>query len=1073
MEDKKPAFHLDDFFAFRIPLLPYRDWETWSEGLRAAPAQAGPDGFRQAYAFDMELLRSRLRLWAARPEVREALFVASPDLVDSLPRWAETPDSEGGRRTERALVRYLARMCNRPTPFGLFAAHGTGHLGPETRLSIAPRVSWNRHSRLDMGYVDQFVAVLEQDRGLRGALSFRPNSSLYTAGGQIRWVRSWIEAGGRRFELMGARMDDPLRALLEAARDGIGLTGLTDLLWDGELAQEEIHGYLHAVIDRQILVSDLQPPATGKEPLKGLAAQLDRTPSSQAMATSLSHVARLLEDLDSRGLGQPPEAYRALRSALPHADSGPFGSRPWQVDLFHPPDSFALGHSLQAEIMAAVTCLRRFGFRRPFDPLGPFKAAFTRRYEDHWPPLLEALDPESGIGLDGTGGDVALGVPLLEGLEGKSLEAAEESGESAFTALEAHLLKRIQALESSIPPCLDLQEADMKALNREPAVPLPDSFSLMVELAGRSVEALDSGDGWILVHAGGGPSAARMLGRFCHGDPDLASKVRSHLKREEGLRPGALFAEIAHLGEGRMGNVLARPVLRDYEIPCLGRSGAEPDRWLPLEDLHVGLRGERLVLWSRKHDREVLPRLASAAAYQDRGNEIYRFLGLLQDQGVQNFLGFSWGRLETEPCLPRLTCGRMVFARAQWRLETADLDPIRRAYDAQGRFLAFQELRQGRRLPRRLVLADSDQELPVDLDNPLSVEALWSLLRVRKGAVLLEDFPSADLLPARGPDGAYRHQLILTFLGEHGQVPLPEPPPRLGRNPVLHAPGSEWLYARLYMGRHTADRLLAGALGGWIRDVMRSGMADRWFFLRYSDPEPHLRLRFHGDPGILWGHLLPSLKLAAQPWLAEGSAWGFQLDAYVPETGRYGGTDNLERAERVFQLDSDAVLEWLGSGAGSPGADRWRLAMVSVDGYYEAAGFTLQERLAQARARREDFRVEFGLHRPERRQRLGAAFRRERPALSRILAGPELEPGGPALAILEARNSRLRVELEAMRALEASGGLEGSFEAVLASLLHMSINRLLASAQRPQEAVIHDFLVRWYESWLGRDRKAP
>ena len=97
----------------------------------------------------------------------------------------------------------------------------------------------------------------------------------------------------------------------------------------------------------------------------------------------------------------------------------------------------------------------------------------------------------------------------------------------------------------------------------------------------------------LLQHVGG-PSGANLLGRFCHGDPDLLAKVAEHLREEEALDPDAIFAEVVHLPEGRLGNVLLRPVLRRGEIPYLGRSGAAEDQQIPVTDLTLRLVGRQV-----------------------------------------------------------------------------------------------------------------------------------------------------------------------------------------------------------------------------------------------------------------------------------------------------------------------------------------------------------------------------------------------------------------------------------------------------------------------------------------------
>src|SRR4051812_10845504 len=82
---------------------------------------------------DIERLRVRLREIIARPEIAQALFVASPSLLVGLPYWHENPDSKRGRQAERALVKYFQRMSFRPTPFGLFSGCSIGRVESNER----------------------------------------------------------------------------------------------------------------------------------------------------------------------------------------------------------------------------------------------------------------------------------------------------------------------------------------------------------------------------------------------------------------------------------------------------------------------------------------------------------------------------------------------------------------------------------------------------------------------------------------------------------------------------------------------------------------------------------------------------------------------------------------------------------------------------------------------------------------------------------------------------------------------------------------------------------------------------
>jgi thiopeptide-type bacteriocin biosynthesis protein len=397
---------------------------------------------------------------------------------------------------------------------------------------------------------------------------------------------------------------------------------------------------------------------------------------------------------------------------------------------------------------------------------------------------------------------------------------------------------------------------------------------------------------------------------------------------------------------------------------------------------------------------------------------------------------------------------------------------LQQAKDAKERFLAMQRLRQKRHMPQHVLLADGDNELPVDLDNALCIEAFWGAAKNRESALLIEDYPGGKHLVASGPEGAFTHQLVLAFLAEPGAPGVPTPSPNLSEPMVRHAPGSEWLYAKLYTGQHSMEKLLAGPLNILTQEVMEAGDADRWFFIRYADPEPHLRLRFHGDPTRLWAMVLPRLQSALDPLLRNGWLWRFQLDTYEPELFRYGGANNQERAEQIFMADSEAAMKILAHHPGDEGIrGRWPLALASMDEYLASAGLSLGARLTMAQARLSGFSREFGLQGNPTSHQLGVRFRQERRLLETLFCPGQPPEGHLALglAALAERSRRISPWLRSMGALEESGKLTTTLEDLLGSMIHMSVNRLLMSSQRAQEMILYDFLVRIYASRLARE----
>jgi hypothetical protein len=109
-----------------------------------------------------------------------------------------------------------------------------------------------------------------------------------------------------------------------------------------------------------------------------------------------------------------------------------------------------------------------------------------------------------------------------------------------------------------------LDDADVEALANPDPQPFPPSFAALTSLAAASPAALDRGEFQFWMEHHSGPTAARWLGRFASGDPDLKDSLQNHLRKEQAWRPEAVFAEVVHVPEGRMGNVLARSSLRTF-----------------------------------------------------------------------------------------------------------------------------------------------------------------------------------------------------------------------------------------------------------------------------------------------------------------------------------------------------------------------------------------------------------------------------------------------------------------------------------------------------------------------------
>ncbi|MDP6958520.1 MAG: lantibiotic dehydratase, partial [Planctomycetota bacterium] len=112
-----------------------------------------------------------------RPEIREAVYVASPSLESGLDFWRRAPESKKGRKVERSLLSYLLRMSSRSTPFGLFAGCSVGRVGGRTSLRLDGIEECRRRTHLDMTFLGALCVELNRDERIRWGQTYTFNEA--------------------------------------------------------------------------------------------------------------------------------------------------------------------------------------------------------------------------------------------------------------------------------------------------------------------------------------------------------------------------------------------------------------------------------------------------------------------------------------------------------------------------------------------------------------------------------------------------------------------------------------------------------------------------------------------------------------------------------------------------------------------------------------------------------------------------------------------------------------------------------------------------------------------------------
>lgn len=290
-------------------------------------------------------------------------------------------------------------------------------------------------------------------------------------------------------------------------------------------------------------------------------------------------------------------------------------------------------------------------------------------------------------------------------------------------------------------------------------------------------------------------------------------------------------------------------------------------------------------------------------------------------------------------------------------------------------------------------------------------------------------------------------------------------------------PGSPWLYFKLYTGHKTADELLAGVLRPLAVDLQTRGLIDRWFFIRYADPDFHIRFRVHIPDAAGYSDVMSGFHRGVLPCVEDGRVSKVLCDTYTRELERYGEA-TVELLEELFCIDSAAQFELLARLAEQPGAGRetlrQHLSLLLLDDALTAFGNDLAAKQQLMGQMAESFRREFGFTAHAYTKQLNDKYRtarsdieqvvtsrRECAAFEDVLAGRQRGFGQIAERIAAIADSEVRSPASAV-----------PVDDLLRSIQHMTMNRWFRSRNRQHELVIYDFLNRYYKSAQARNQPA-
>lgn len=261
--------------------------------------------------------------------------------------------------------------------------------------------------------------------------------------------------------------------------------------------------------------------------------------------------------------------------------------------------------------------------------------------------------------------------------------------------------------------------------------------------------------------------------------------------------------------------------------------------------------------------------------------------------------------------------------------------------------------------------------------------------------------------------------------------------------------GSEWIYFKIYSGPKIIEKIFVYDIIPAVNSLITSGFIDSYFFVKYMDPDYHIRLRLHCIDTKNYGYILGKFNQKLRKYLNNLTITKVQIDTYNRELERYRGNE-IVKFEKIFFYDSCMISTCLKRLECSDN-NRYKISIRYIDALMEMCGFNIDQKISFVDYNRMAYLQEIYQSDKTVKAILNSKYR----------------------AIKNEINDCFCIDkklgwLEVSQCIKKIDSISHNFHPIvkneLSSVIHMHINRMFRTKQRTVELVLYWYLYKYYVS---------
>lgn len=648
-------------------------------------------------------------------------------------------------------------MCTRSTPFGLFAGITLGNIADKTSIILDEKIT--RKTRLDMYLLSRLHESLLKDDKIKQKIKYKLNSSIHVYKNKFRYIEA-DDSIKHKHIISEVYIDKYIKAILKGGDKYHSFKYFVDIIKKFGFEEGAANDFIYQLINAQILIDEFSLHTTGEDYFKYLINKLEKIDSNSNILRYLKKIQDLLDELDEDvNSSFLKQKYDEIISILNLIKVDYNKECIFQVDYLKNSIKANIDLNIANQIQRIIPLLNYVSGNSENERLKLFKEKFASRYNTRKMPINEVLDSEYGVGYGSVEDNLNMLNLLLDNITFPKKERSEDK--ISYGKFQNLLLNKLLENNGNTKCEIELVDSDFEQFNDLENLDFPTTLYALLNIFN-----INKNNYLIRLRNFCGSSAAIPIARFSHLDHTIKSFIKEICNKEEKMTKNVIVAEICHIPQSRVGNVLFRCNSRNYEIPYLANSLLEEENIIDIKDIYIYHEYDTIKLYSKKHKKQVIPYLTCAHNYNNNSNiPLYQFLCDLQNQNKKNDFYFTWGSLEKNlKHIPRVRYKNIILSLAQWNIDIKSISHMCNITSDVALLSEIIEWRKTLNIPNIVLLSEFDNELYIDFSNIISIRSFLEIIKLKDEITLLEFVDqSDDLLVKDSKSNSYLNECLLFF----------------------------------------------------------------------------------------------------------------------------------------------------------------------------------------------------------------------------------------------------------------------------------------------------------------------